>query len=287
MVDPAMNELMQRAAVEYTRIRIIVERLVEEDARPVHDYEGPSAVISGFACRLAALTPAGRAVIELPFEAARAVYERASVARDEPHRRRADTGSIRLVTSLALDVDSPMGSEQSFAVQMSINHTAPRPWPPRMSALLRLVRDRFGARGDGFADAFDVAMTWIEPEPLGLFWDAGEPVQLPHVVTAFACDEPVYVRVGQPSALRGPPSTLYRLRDKVLTWIDNATVVPPLTGEPGALPLTAELGQLGVTRWRLPCGGGVIARRATPDWSNPCQIVVRCDDDRGIYVQRG
>jgi hypothetical protein len=46
-----------------------------------------------------------------------------------------------------------------------------------------------------------------------------------------------------------------------------------------------ELGYLGVMRWDLPCGGAAIIRRGAPYWPGP-QFVVRCNDARGIYVQR-
>lgn len=282
---PDNDEFLKRVEALYSRIRITVERLVEHDGHPIQEYEGPTAIITMFAGRLSALTPAGRALVEVPYATARAVYEMVVAARDESYRRRADTGTLRLVTSVEVDIDDVSQSRRAFKIRHEINHTAPTPWPSRLSALLRTVRDSFGMRRDAVADALDVAMTWIDAEPLGVLWDAGQPVQLPHVATAFVAEaiEDVYLRVGQP-AVGGPPSPLYRLDCAgVLTCVDNEIVVPPLGGDPTALPLTAELGGLGVTRWRLPCGGGMIVRRA---WGQP-QIVVRCDDSRGVFVQRG
>lgn len=275
-------------AIEATPIRIIVERFVENFGAPVHDYVGPSAVISLFAGRLVVLTPAASALVELPFEARQAVHERSLAALSESYRCGNDSGDVRLITALTLDVEHTSEREQSFTIRLSINHSAPRPLPAHMSALLRIVRDQLGVRADAVADAVDTIMTWVEPEPLGPAWEAGQVVLLPHVVTAFETHDTVYLRTGQLSVSAGEVdesrSSLYRLRDKVLTCVDNATVVLPTRGS-SAPSCTAELEQHETIRWQLPCGGGVITRRGFP-FANPPRIIVRRDDDRGIYVQR-
>lgn len=285
----------------YSKLQITVERYVERDGKSPVAYEGPSAFVSSYLRRLAALVPGGCAVIELPFEAASAICELALAARGERQRRAGDTGNIRLITTLTLTLFPNGLLDDSFTVRASINHTAPRPWSAKLTTLLCRLRDEFGPRADAVADALDWMMMWIAPEPLGPLWSVGEVVRLAHVVTAFESDDPVYLRVGQPSPSGGPHSSLYRIHDKVLTCIDDNTrvmpriraVMPPSYADAESRPMSGdlhgiadELGYLGVMRWELPCGGAVITRRGAPYWPGYQQYVVRCNDTRGIYVQR-
>lgn len=269
----------QRAVAEYSKLQITVERHVEHDQVGHRAYDGPSVFLSSYLRRLAALAPGGSAVVEVPFEAAIAIYDLACATRDDRTQHAIDTGDIRLITTLTLTMFPASGRDDVFTVCVRLNHTSPSPWSAPMSALLCRLRDELGPRTDAVADALDDVMTWIKSEPLDRLWDVGGVVRLPHVVTAFANDDRVYLRVGQVSP-SGPPSSLYQLNDKVLTCVDTRTHVPPRATR----GLADDLGSLGVTRWELPCGGAVITRRGPPYWRE--SLVVRCNDPRGIYVQR-
>jgi hypothetical protein len=93
--------------------------------------------------------------------------------------------------------------------------------------------------------------------------------------TAFASDDPVFVRTGQLSPdgtpYRDAPSVLYRFDGTTLDCVGDRTTVAPLDDRR--------------SRWRLPCGGATLTIHT--EWDRPRRIVIRCDDARGVYVQRG
>ena len=106
----------QRVVAAYSKLQITVERYVEHEIGLYDDYEGPSAFVCSYMRRLAALAPGGAAVIEVPIEAAQAIYELACATRGERERRRIDTGNIRLITSLTMTL-LPIGDlDGSFTV---------------------------------------------------------------------------------------------------------------------------------------------------------------------------
>jgi len=148
--------------------------------------------------------------------------------------------------------------------------------PSAWSSLLRTLRDASGALPAAAGDAWDLALTWTSPIDLGSVWRAGGEIRIPHVVTAFEHDGPLFLRVGQLTPPQLPyredarPSQLYRLLDRRLVCVDDGRILEPTQDHP--------------LRWVLPCGGGVVMHH--PEWRPPHRTVVRVDDlDRGIYVQ--
>jgi hypothetical protein len=67
------------------------------------------------------------------------------------------------------------------------------------------------------------------------------------------------------------PSVLYLFDGTTLTCVDDRTTVVPLNDRRSG--------------WRLPCGGATLTIHT--EWDRPRRITIRCDDARGVYVQRG
>jgi hypothetical protein len=272
--QPPRDEILRRLELDACDLRLTVEEYFIQDDATVPDYPGPHLLAVVYAGRATALTPGGREVRPIHDDAVRQLHALATAACHDKYRPGIDTAIGRTYTSLELQFRHARGSAQSFVARIAVNHAAPGPLPPAWSALLGALREPFGASRGAFADAWDRALTWSAPIALGPHWDAGHVVRLPHVVTAFESESPVYIRTGQPSPHSGPfrdlPSVLYRFDGTTLTCIDDRTTIAPL--------FDAR------TRWRLPCGGGTLAVHT--DWDHPRRIVIRTDDARGVYVQR-
>lgn len=258
------DELRYLALDAGTTLRIIVEREIEQDGGPVLEYGGPRAVLTLHAYQLSVLTPEGSHLVRLPvgaIAAARAI----AIQPQAPWRARVDTSNLRLVTRLIVEVDDAF-NDHGPAQHFALNHTMPTPWPTATSTLLCMVRDFIGAC----------------PAHIALPDYRREAIRLPHLVTAFVHDGPLYLRVGQ-----GNGSPLYHLDDGTLVDMQSRTAVPRWTDHLPREPMTPTLGNLGLARWRLPCGGGEIIQRSAPYWGPSPQLVVRANDLRGIYIERG
>jgi hypothetical protein len=269
-----LDEPLHRLEVDATALRLTVEEYFARDDMVVPGYLGPHVVAVVFASRATSLTAGGREVRPIERETARRLHALAAEARGEHIRPGVDTAIGRTITQLVLQLDHARGPSHSFVAHAVVNHMAARALPPAWSALLCGLRDAFGPSRGTLADAWDLALTWCGPVALGPTWDAGNAVILPHVVTGFACDDPVFVRTGQLSPegtpYRDSPSVLYRFDGTTLTCVDDRTTVAPFDD--------------GRSRWRLPCGGATLTVHT--EWGRPRRIVIRCDDTRGVYVQR-
>ena len=140
----------------------------------------------------------------------------------------------------------------------------PHALPPNWSAVLRTMRDAAGVLGESAAEVWDRALTWTSPVEIGPVFTAGLALRLPHRVTSFAHEGALYLRTDQPPQ----SSSLYLFSDSALTCVDDRRVIAPSEG-----------------RFILPCGGGTLTVRR--EWQKPPRFVIRCNDDRGLYVQRG
>lgn len=271
----ALDEPLRHLQVDATALRLTVEEYFIRDDMTVPAYLGPHVVAVVFAGRATSLTAGGREVRSIERETARRLHALAAEVRGEHIRSGVDTAIGRTITQLTLQLDHARGSSHSFVAQAAVNHMAPHALPPAWSALLCGLRDAFGPSHGTLADAWDLALTWCGPIALGPTWDAGGAIIVPHVVTAFASDDPVFVRTGQLSPdgtpCRDAPSVLYRFDGTTLTCVDDDTAVLPLDDRR--------------SRWRLPCGGATL--RVHTEWDRPRRIVIRCDDARGVYIQRG
>ena len=272
------DDPLRRLELDYCDLRLTVEEYYVHDGWSVADYPGPHVIAVVFSGRATALTPAGREQRSLDDDAVRNLHALArEIHRAPPVEPGFDTALGRTLTQLSLQFTAARGSADSFVVRGVVNHVSPRPLPPAWSQLLCALRDPFGPSSGDAADAWDRALTWCAPTDLGPLWHAGHAVLLPHVVTAFESDGPVYIRTGQPSPHAAPyrdvPSVLYRFDGTTLSCIDRRTTVAPSPTPPGR-----------PARWRLPCGGGTLAVHT--DWAHPRRIVIRADDARGVYVQR-
>lgn len=257
------DEYFAQLLIESTVVQLQIDEYFIPDLRPPEDYQGPQLVAIAHAGRLATLGSTGRLVRELSPETSVALLQAAQGAHEEVVREGYDTATGRTLTVLYLHVDHPRGLKHSFTCRAVINHHVPRALPPQWSALLRLMRDSAGLLSGEAADAWDRALTWTSPVDLGPVWLVGAPVRLPHLVTSVAHDGALYIRTGQPPQA----SSLYLLSEGVLTCLDDQRVIAPVNG-----------------RFVLPCGGGTLTLRR--EWQTPLRIVIRADDDRGIYVQR-
>jgi hypothetical protein len=270
----APDELMRRLEVEATALRLTVEEYFVRDDLTVPAYPGPHVVAVVFAGRATSLTAGGSEVRAIDREAASELHALAARARGEDIRRGADTALGRTITRLTLQLDHARGPSHSFVAHAEINHAAPHALPPAWSALLCQWRDAFGPSRGALADAWDLALTWCGPTSLGGTWDAGRAIMAPHVVTAFATDAALYLRTGQlapdGTAYRDSPSLLYHFDGRTVNCLDNRTLVEPFDDQR--------------SRWRLPCGGATLTVHL--EWGLPRRIVVRCDDARGVFIQR-
>jgi hypothetical protein len=270
----APDEPLHRLEVEATALRLTVEEYFVRDDMAVPDYLGPQVVAVVYAGRATSLTAGGREVRAIDGDTTRRLHALAAEARSEPIVPGVDTAIGRTITRLTLQLEHARGPSRSFVARADINHMAPHALPRAWSALLCRLRDRFGPSRGALADAWDLALTWCCPIALGATWDAGHPIAAPHVVTAFASDRPVFVRTGQPSSDamsdRDSPSVLYWFDGATLTCVDDRATIAPIEGHR--------------SRWRLPCGGATLTVRT--EWDRPRWIVVRCDDARGVYLQR-
>lgn len=268
------DDRMRRLEIEATALRLTVEEYFVRDDLTVPGYLGPHLVAAVFAGRATSLTAGGREVRAIEHEAASRLHALAAEARAEYVRPGADTAIGRTITRLTLQLDHARGAPHSFTAHAEINHAAPRALPPAWSSLLCELRDVFGPSSGALADAWDLALTWCGPVALGGTWSAGRAILIPHVVTAIACDDAVYLRTGQlapdGTAYRDAPSALYHFDGRELSCIDDRTTVAPLGGPH--------------RRWRLPCGGGTLTVHV--EWGPPRRLVIRCDDARGVFIQR-
>lgn len=257
---------LDRVLLEMSRVELQVEVYFAADCAPPRDYQGPQLVAVVHAGRLATLTAGGREVRDFGREATVALLSELAQARGELVREGMDTACGRMTTSLRLSIYSPRGGESSFTLHGTVNHILPYPLPPRWSAALHMLRDALGPLGGATAEAWDLAMAWTAPVDLGPAFQAGAPVRVPHQVAAIVHGhgEALYLRTGQPPGR----SRLYRLAGEVLTDLDEGRVIAP----------SAE------GRWALPCGGGAVTVRR--GWDTPPGVLLRSDDDRGLYVQR-
>lgn len=263
-MDDTQDPLLARYLVTATLVQLQIDEYFVPDLGPPDDYQGPHLVATAHADRLATLGSAGRRICELPLATATTLLDAAMKARDEKIDLGVDTAIGRPLTVLTLRVDHARGAKQSFACRAVVNHYVPRALPPHWSTVLRIMRDVAGRVDAVTADAWDRALTWSSPVELGALWQVGSAVRLPHVVTSIAHDGTLYLRTGQ----LPQPSRLYQLAEGVLTCLDDKTVIAPVE-----------------RRYILPCGGGVLMLQR--QWQKPLRIVIRAEDDRGIYVQRG
>lgn len=257
------DEYFAQLLIDSTVVQLQIDEYFIPDLAPPYDYQGPQLIAIAYAGRLATLGSTGRLVRELPPEKRAALLTAAMGAREEEVHEGVDTATGRRLTVLLLHVDHPRGLSHSFTCRAVINHHVPRALPPQWSAMLRLLRDTAGPLGGEAADAWDRALTFASPVDLGPVWGVGAPVRLPHIVTTLAHDGALYLRTGQPPQA----SSLYLLSDGVLTCLDDQRLVVPVD-----------------RRFVLPCGGGTLTLRR--EWQSPLRIVIRADDERGIYVQR-
>ena len=63
---------------------------------------------------------------------------------------------------------------------------------------------------------------------------------------------------------------LYHFDGRTVNCLDTRTLVEPFDDQR--------------SRWRLPCGGATLTVHL--DWGLPRRLVVRCDDARGVFIQR-
>jgi hypothetical protein len=265
----AQIELYEQLAAYAGVIELRVEHYIHHDGfPPIHDYAGPQLIVIAHAGKLVTIHELGRHVEDLDLGRMMELIELGLAACDE---RQADggidTAIARPMTSYHLRVYRAL-READRSASHSINHYAARALGPAYSALLAALRETSGAVHPSAARAWDRAATWMCAQPLGDMFDLGQPVPLPRLVNAFACNETVYFRAGQAP----DPSELYRLDGNQLSW---------LRGNDPPIPLT----MLDHLRYELPCGGGVIELHQ--EWEQPRRIYVRnVDPARGIWVQR-
>jgi hypothetical protein len=240
------------------------------------DYHGPDLVVVAHANRIASLSAQGRVVRPLPARTATILLEAARAARTEQVEQGMDTALSRRITTLRVRVDHARGPSHSFALVGAINHSDPYALPQLWSTFLRTLRDAIGPLEGPVSDTWDLALTWTGPFDLGPTFRHGGVVAVPHLVTAFTVDGPIYIRTGQPPVAGDPyrtvtasPSVLYHFDGQVL--VDVAS--------------KRALAAIDKHRWQLPCGGGTVTYHH--EWQTPARVVVRVDDPaRGIYVQK-
>jgi hypothetical protein len=257
---------IEQMLLQATSISLQVDEYHQPDGGVADDYEGPHLFAVAFAGRLATLTSAGRLARRLPDEQMRVLLEASTAARGESVPPGMDTAVGRPLTVLRGRVDHARGPKESFSFSATVNHLVPSALPQGWSTLLRAMRDVVGVCPETVGNTWDLAMQWTGPVALGPKWDDGSVVRLPHVVTSFRTDSGFYLRSGQPPG----PSTLYRVTYKSVENLSRRAFLEPE-------PTYAR-------RWRLPCGGGVLASHE--EWNQPCRFVLRADDDRGLFVQR-
>src|SRR5262249_10816771 len=226
----------------------------------------PSVVAVVFARKLTALTPDGRVVRDV---AMAPLVQLANAALDEEvDIDGADTADGRPITVLRLAVH---GLGEPRVQRIFIHHyRVRRPLPAGWSARLRALRDAIGPLSPAAAAAWDVALTWAGPVALGAAWHGGAAVRLPHAVTAFEHDGPVYLRTGQPPGR----TALYRFEPRAARMVE-------LVGQGAEREIDRDADR---TWWHLPCGGGAVAVHLL--WQHVPWIVVRVDDPVGIFVQK-
>lgn len=241
------------------RVQLVVDEWYNCDGEPPRDYQGPCLVVIAMAGRITALTGAERIVRPLADSQVEALLRAVVAAGQEDPREGVDTAIGRTQTCLRLYAEH---ARVPLSAAATVNHSVPHALPPHWSTLLRLLRDAIGPLPPSAADAWDVAMTWSGAVDLGAAWHARTPVRMPHRVTAFEHDGPLYLRTGQPPG----PSRLYQLADDALLDVEHRRVIPA-----------------GARGWDLPCGGGRVTVRR--EWPRPPRVIVTCNDERGVYVQ--
>lgn len=262
-----MREGYELVATRFAQIELMVERYYVHDDGTITDYQGPQLVVLVSANRIVTFHDLGRQIDELSAERSYQLVESALAACDEPQADFGiDTAMGRPTTTFRLRAYRAL-HETTRASRHAINGYAPRALGPVYSAFLALLRERTGPLPAAASRAWDLAATWFAPSDLGPLYRAGQPVPMPAIVTAFAEDDTVYFRAGQPPNR----SELYRLDGLQLVWLrGNETI-----------PLTAIDGP----NYALPCGAGAI--HVHQEWQQPRRIYVRIEDPvRGIYVQR-
>jgi hypothetical protein len=270
--DDADTSLLNRLELHLCDLRLTIEEYRIRGDLTVDDYPGPDVLAVVFGGRAAVMTPSGREVRRLTEDGVRRLHALAHQIHREPVQRSIHTELGHVCTRLTLHYTPARGLAGAFVAHVRVNHGAPRTLTPAWTALLCAMRDPFGPGRGMFAEMWDRALTWSAPTALGAMWDAGHAVVLPHIVTAFETDGPIYLRTGQPlptAPYRDVPSVLYRFDGTTLTCVDRRTTVAPILDQP--------------MRWELPCGGGTLAVHT--NWDRR-RIVIRADDTRGIYVQR-
>jgi hypothetical protein len=256
-------------AARASRIELAVEHYFVLDDGKVDDYRGPQLAITAHTGRLVTIHELGRQLDPLSPVQMNALVELALAACDEVQADFGiDTACGRPTTSYQLHVYRALHARTAHATHQ-INHYGPAALGPAFSAFLVALREATGPLAADARGAWDHAARWIAARDLGPLYGACQPVPMPSIVGAFADDETVYLRAGQPPQR----SELYRLDGDQLVW---------LRGNNDTVALTMYDGP----RYQLPCGAARV--EVHHEWQRPRRLYIRVDDPaRGIYVQRG
>jgi hypothetical protein len=250
------------------RIDFCVEHYFVNDGGSIGDYRGPQLVIAAHAGRLVTIHELGRQVDELSALRMNALVELALAACDEEQAPFGpDTACGRPTTTYSLHVYRALHERTAHATH-EVNQYLPTALGPAFSAFLVALREATGPLAGDARAAWDHAARWLAPHDLGALYRAGQPVPMPSIVGAFADDDMVFLRAGQPPQR----SELYRLDGNQLVWLrGNDTIALTMFDGP---------------RYELPCGAARV--EVHHEWQQPRRLYVRIDDPaRGIYVQRG
>lgn len=256
-----------RAAALAARIDLVVEHYFVGDSCEIGDYRGPQLAISARALRVVTVSELGRQIDALTAPQMIALVELGLAACDEAQAPFGiDTAIGRPVTTYQLHVHRLLDARRAYASH-EVNGYEPAALGPAFSAFLVALREATGPLPADAATAWDRGARYVGPRDLGALYHAGQPVPLSSIISAFAEDETVYLRAGQPPAR----SELYRLDGNQLVWLRGAE--------------TIALTMLDGLRYALPCGAGRV--EVHHEWQQPRRIYVRIDDPaRGIFVQR-
>lgn len=260
-------ELYEQLATLAARIELSIEHYQSLDGSGTVAYRGPQLLVCVHGGRLVTLHEDGRQVDMIAHAQTRALVELGLAACDEPQAAFGiDTALGRPVTTYQLRV-LRAHPERRAALTHDINGHTPAVLGPAFSAFLVALREATGPLPDPARHAWDRAARWLAPRDLGPLYAAGQPVPLPSLVGAFAEDDVVYLRAGQPPQR----SELYRLDGNQLVWLRGND----------AVALTMHEGP----RYELPCGAARV--EVHHEWQQPRRLYIRVDDpERGIHVQR-